>query len=123
MELGISLLTATGLGLLTGLGIGGGSLLLLYLTLVLHMDPGTARTLSLLFFFPAALVSCFRRGSGLSLKELLPAVLWGILAAALFSGLSRILDPGYLKKAMGLLFLLTGLSELLHRPASGRTNA
>ena len=42
------------LGFLTGLGTGGGSLLVLWLTLVLHMDPAQARVVNLMFFLPAA---------------------------------------------------------------------
>jgi uncharacterized membrane protein YfcA len=42
---------------LTGLGTGGGSLLLLWLTLVLGMDPALARTVNLMFFIPAAVIA------------------------------------------------------------------
>ena len=49
----ISVILGGVLGFLTGLGTGGGSLLLLWLTLVLGMDPQTARTVNLMFFIPA----------------------------------------------------------------------
>ena len=42
------------LGYLAGLGIGGGSLLILYLTLVLKMDSPSARAINLMFFITAA---------------------------------------------------------------------
>ena len=38
------------LGFLSGLGTGGGSLLILWLTLVMELDPQTARAVNLLFF-------------------------------------------------------------------------
>ena len=42
------------LGILTGLGTGGGSLLVLWLTLVLQFPPAQAKVINLLFFLPSA---------------------------------------------------------------------
>ena len=55
-SLPVTLLVATILGFLTGLGVGGGSLLILWLTIVLGMDQATARGINLLFFLPAAVI-------------------------------------------------------------------
>ena len=49
------------LGFLSGLGVGGGSLLMLWLTLVVGTDPAQARLMNLMFFLPCALgASIFR---------------------------------------------------------------
>jgi len=40
------------LGFLAGLGVGGGSLLMLWLTLVIGTDHSVARNINLLFFIP-----------------------------------------------------------------------
>ena len=66
------------LGFLAGLGVGGGSLLILWLTLVINMDPIIARILNLMFFITAAgSVSIFRLRNGVVLwKELLPAIIF-----------------------------------------------
>ena len=45
------------LGFLAGIGVGGGSLLILWLTLVLKVSPAEARSINLLFFIPAALIA------------------------------------------------------------------
>ena len=73
-SLPLRLLLGTVMGLLSGLGVGGGSLLILWLTMVLHTEPEKARLLNLLFFLPAALIaSLFRwKQVGLPLKKLLP---------------------------------------------------
>lgn len=109
---------STLLGFLTGLGVGGGSLLVLYLTGVLGWEPELARGVNLLFFFPGALVSLyFRRKQGeLSLRPLLPAILSGCAAAVLGSWLSQALDTRLLKKLFGVLLLFTGCRELFYRP-------
>ena len=111
----IAALAGSILGTLSGLGIGGGSLLILWLTLAVGMDPETAREITLLFFFPAALLSCLLRRGSIPWKQLLPAMLLGSLAAAFFSRLSRSIDPSHLKKIMGAVLLLVGSSELFRK--------
>ena len=103
------------LGFLSGLGIGGGSLLLLWLTLMMGTDPSTARTINLLFFLPAALVSCYFRWKNgtLELNRILPAILAGCLGAAMGTWFSGHLDIGMMKKGFGILLMGTGIRELL----------
>lgn len=112
------LLIGTALGFLAGLGVGGGSLLMLWLTLVLGMEHPQARTLNLLFFLPCAIVSSiFRWKQGaFDLKKLLPAIIAGCIAAGVFSFISSIIDISILKKLFGGLLLLTGIRELLYKP-------
>lgn len=114
----VSMLVGTVLGFLAGLGIGGGSLLILWLTLVLKMAPQDARILNLLFFLPAAMVSClFRWKQGcVEWKQLLPGILAGCAAAAVFSFVGSRMDLTLLKKLFGGLLIATGLREILYRP-------
>lgn len=109
---------AVALGFLSGLGVGGGSLLILYLTVVLQMEPSAARTLNLLFFLPCALIAAlFRwRQGAVELNKLWPAMVSGCAAAFLFSRLSIHMDTDLLKKLFGGLLIITGLRELLYRP-------
>ncbi len=110
------------LGYLAGLGIGGGSLLILWLTLVLHLPHTAARAINLMFFITAAgAVSLFRWKKGnLAVKKLLPAMIAGCIAAAVFSWLSTRLDTFWLKKGFGLLLIFTGLKELFYRPRKAK---
>jgi len=121
-SLPVKLIVGTVLGFLSGLGIGGGSLLILWLTMVLDMDPATARSINLLFFIPSALVACalrIRQGT-LKVKPLLPAIFAGCAAAALFSWISTVLDVGVLRKIFGLVLIAAGLRELFYRPRKAR---
>lgn len=110
------------LGFLAGLGIGGGSLLILWLTIVLHTDPASARSINLLFFIPSALVSSAMRlkSGNLKIKPLLPAILAGCIGAAVFSWVSTVLDIGILKKLFGVILLAAGIRELLYRPRNAK---
>ena len=118
----IAVLAGILLGFLSGLVIGGGSLLMLWLTLVLGMDHASARGINLLFFVPSALIAClFRWKQGaLQWKQILPAIIAGCAAAAVFSWLSMYLDTPVIKKLFGILLIATGLRELFYRPRKAR---
>ena len=106
------------LGFLAGLGVGGGTLLILWLTLVLETDPEIARMINLMFFLAAAGAVSLRRltKGALRLQKGLPAALAGCAAAAVASLLAQNMDVTLLKKAFGILLLVTGVRELLYRP-------
>ena len=117
----VTLLIGTILGFLTGLGIGGGSLLMVWLTAVLGLEAATARSINLLFFVPAALVACAMRikQGHLKVKPLLPAIIAGCAAAAIFSFVSTILNVEILKKLFGIILLAAGLRELFYKSKNG----
>ena len=116
------LVLGTLLGFLSGLGIGGGSLLILWLTLVLNMDAAAARGINLLFFLPSALIAAvFRWMQGsIPLRRILPAIASGCAAALTFSTLSTRLETPVLKKYFGVLLIVTGIRELLYKPKRKR---
>lgn len=118
----VILMVGTVLGFLSGLGIGGGSLLILWLTVVLGMEPGAARSINLLFFIPSAIVSVlFRLKQGtLKVRSVLPAVAAGCIAAAVFSWISTILDVALLKKIFGGILIAAGIREVFYRPRKAR---
>lgn len=113
----LDLIIGTLLGFLTGLGIGGGSLLILWLTLVMGTDPFTARGIVLLFFIPAAVISSiFRWKQGtISIRSSLPAMISGAVAAMVFSWLSTMVNPHVLDKLFGVILIGAGIRELLYK--------
>lgn len=116
-SLPVSILVGTILGFLTGLGTGGGSLLVLWLTLVLHMPPEQAKVINLLFFLPSAIISTllrWRRGGIPFQKILLPATA-GCIAALVFAMIGEKMNTELLQKLFGVLLVFTGLRELFYR--------
>jgi len=122
MEWLIPVLIATVFGFLAGMGIGGGSLLLLWLTQVVGMSQPQARILNLLFFIPAALVaSVFGRKKQPPLRStVIPAASTGCLFAAMFSVLSQSWDISLMRRLLGGLLILTGLREVFYRPRNAK---
>lgn len=117
-----AVLVGTILGFLSGLGTGGGSLLILWLVLVCGVSQGEARSINLLFFIPSAVIAClFRWKQGkLDFRKVFPAIIAGCCAAAVCSWLSTVVDTELLKKAFGILLLVTGLRELFYRPRKAK---
>ena len=113
----VSVIVGIALGFLAGLGIGGGSLLILWLTFVMHLDPQTARGINLLFFLPSALAAIlFRRMQrAVDFRKILPAILSGCAAALILSWLGSDMDLALLKKLFGGLLILSGLRELFYK--------
>ena len=110
------------LGVLAGLGVGGGSLLMLWLTAAVGIPYPEARTINLLFFLPCAMIATlFRwRQHAIDLRDVLPAIAVGCLAAIGGTWLSGQIHLELLKKLFGGLLLLTGLRELLYKPKEKR---
>lgn len=115
---GMSVLVGTVLGVLSGLGTGGGSLLILWLTLVQQVPGQQAKAMNLLFFLPSALIAClFRWKQGnLKIKKVLPAMIAGSTVAAVFAWFGSQWDTALLKKAFGFLLIFAGVRELLYKP-------
>ena len=110
------------MGFLAGLGVGGGTLLILWLTIVNGMYENTARAINLMFFLASAgSITAIRWKRGkLNWKEILPAVISGCVAAAIFSWGSMAIDKDILRKMFGIILLFAGVKELLSRPRNAK---
>lgn len=110
------------LGMLAGMGVGGGSLLLLWLTQVALIETTQARIINLLFFLPAAVIATVfrRKQSTFRLKPVLPAILSGCGAAAVVSILSRNWELDLMRKLLGGLLIITGIREICYRPRKAK---
>jgi len=110
------------LGYLAGLGVGGGSLLMLWLTIALEMDYSQARAINLMFFLAAAgAVSFFRWKRGtINFAQILPAVIVGCACTAAATWFSDKVDKELIQKLFGALLLFTGFRELFYRPRKAK---
>lgn len=105
------------LGLLSGLGVGGGSLLIMWLTLIVQADYSSAKYINLLFFLPPALISTITHliRKKFPIRKVLPAALAGSACAAFFTILSSSWNVEILRKLFGILLLLTAWRELRYK--------
>jgi len=102
-------------GILSGFGVGGGTLLLVYMTLIAGLDQRLAQGINLLYFLPAGLMAlpAHLKNGYIEKRALLPAIGAGLVCAALGSWAATAADMGLLRKCFGVFLMLIGLWELL----------
>lgn len=113
LKLLLNFLVAACLAFLSGSGVGGGSLLLLWLTAFCKFSPDTARTINLLFFLPTAAIATWIRirKCVLNYHDVIPAAIAGCIAACIFTIISRSWNDRILQKLFGAFLLITGIQE------------
>lgn len=118
----ITILVAAVCGIFSALGLGGGSLLLLWMTAVVHLEPEMARSINLLFFIPAATVTflTYFKKDRKRLAPLLPVMAGACLAAAAAALASRFVEPTLLQKGFAVYLLICGIQQLRYRPRNAR---
>ena len=101
-------------GLLSGWGVGGGTLLTLCLTLFLNVEHRQAQAVNLLFFLPTAALSLwFHRKNGLIDKKVWAQVsASGVIAALACAALALVADASFLRKPFGIFLLINGMLML-----------
>ena len=108
------LLAGTVTGVLSGFGVGGGTLLLVYMTVFAGLDQHLAQGINLLYFLPAGLMALPAHWKNGYIKKpvLLPAIGAGLVLAALAAWVATTLDVGILRKCFGAFLLVIGTMEL-----------
>jgi uncharacterized membrane protein YfcA len=102
-------LCGLGCGVISAWGVGGGTVLMLVMTLALGVDQRTAQGINLLFFLPTALsaLAVHRRSGHLHRPTLRAAVLPAALAALAGAWLAFAADPAALRRPFGVYLLLS----------------
>lgn len=109
-------------GVIASMGLGGGFVLLIWLTLHDGMHQRQAQGVNLLFFLPIALISVVMHlRSGLIDKRLVLAMIPGGVAGAVLGALaSQMVGNDILRKIYAVFLLFFGLRELF-RKSTGRS--
>ena len=107
-------LCGLGASILSAWGVGGGTLLLLVMTLFLDVDQRTAQGINLLFFLPTAVSAliCHAKGGYLDKPTLKSAVPLAVIAALAGAWIATALDVEVLRRPFGVYLLLSGASLL-----------
>ena len=114
MSIAIAVLIGALTGVLSGLGVGGGSLLLIYLTNFTGAAQNLAQGINLLYFLPAGLMAlpAHVKNGYIEKPALLPAIGAGLACAALAAWAATAIDVALLKKCFGGFLIVVGAAEL-----------
>ncbi|CCY17693.1 predicted permeases [Eubacterium sp. CAG:786] len=105
-------------GVVASMGLGGGFVLLIWLTMFQGMPQHDAQGINLLFFLPIALISVVMhwRAGLINRKLVLSLVPGGIVGAILGTLGSQFIGNELLRKLYALFLLAFGLHELFRSP-------
>ncbi|GHV35652.1 UPF0721 transmembrane protein [Clostridia bacterium] len=111
----IAVITGFATGILSSWGIGGGTLLILCMTLFAAVDESAARGINLLYFLPTAAAAMYnyKRQKLIDFRVWLPASITGCIFAGLSAWLAQYIDNTIPRMCFGVLLLYMGVSELL----------
>lgn len=102
-------------GVLASLGVGGGMLLIIYLTVFGGFDQLSAQGINLIYFLPIALLSVIihSRSGLVEWKKIVPSLIAGVISAPLGAWLAKSIGSPALRKIFAVFILLIGIIELL----------
>ncbi len=104
-------------GILGSMGLGGGAVLVIYLTLFTDTKQFAAQGINLIFFIPIALVSVmiYAKKRQIRWKTVLIFGALGILGAAFGLTLTSVLGGKITSKVFGGLLVIMGIEEIFKR--------
>ena len=108
------LLAGAATGVLSGFGVGGGTLLLVYMTVFAGLDQHLAQGINLLYFLPAGLMSlpAHWKNGYIEKPVLLPAISVGLVLAGLAAWGATALEVELLHRCFGVFLIVIGAMEL-----------
>lgn len=110
----INILFAVLSGIVSGIGIGGGTVLIFLLTTFSGVSQHIAQGTNLIFFIPTCVVSIFinLKNKNIDIKTAVVVIISGIIGAIIGAKLSFIINAKNLKKYFGIFLLLITIFEI-----------
>lgn len=104
-------------GIISGMGIGGGTVLIPVLLFLEEVTQQQAQGVNLLYFVPTAVMALWshHKQGNLETRVLKPLIPAGLLAAALGAWAALGLQSDWLRRGFGLFLLGMGVLEILKK--------
>ncbi|MEE1160530.1 MAG: sulfite exporter TauE/SafE family protein [Acutalibacteraceae bacterium] len=109
-------------GIIGAMGLGGGAVLIIYLSLFTDMPQLKAQGVNLLFFIPTAVaaVTVYGIKKQIKWKIVLKVALWGLLGAVVGIYFADLLGGKLTSKLFGGLLVVMGVIEIFSKKGCGR---
>ena len=101
-------------GIVSGTGMGGGTILIFLLTFVMGVEQRVAQATNLLFFIPTSLIAIIvnLKNKNLDVKTGIIISVFGIFGAIIGANLAIHMDVNILKKCFGIFLSLIAANEI-----------
>ena len=109
----IYILIGTIAGICTGLGLGGGTILILLLTLFANIPQHTAQATNIIFFISSAIISILIniKHKYINFKKAYAVIIFGIIGSIVGAIISSRLNVFNLRKLFGIFLIFISISE------------
>lgn len=110
MEILIGILS----GITTAIGMGGGTILILFLTIFLNIPQHIAQATNLIFFVPTSIMAIIlnMKDKNIDLKIGVNIIAFGIIGAVIGTIISSKIEAQNLKKFFGIFLLCVAVHEI-----------
>ena len=101
-------------GIVSGLGMGGGTILILLLTIVMKLEQHVAQATNLIFFIPTSVVAIIvnLKNKNVELKPAILVSIFGILGSIIGARFSVNTNVKILRKAFAVFLLVIVIHEI-----------
>lgn len=101
-------------GIVSGTGMGGGTILIFLLSFLLGIEQHVAQATNLIFFIPTAIVAIIVNFKNKNIDTKLAIIIsvFGILGAIIGANISIHIDVKILKKCFGIFLAMIALNEI-----------
>ena len=113
----IEILTGFISGIVSGTGMGGGTILILCLSIFLSVEQKVAQATNLIFFIPTSIAAIYVniKEKKINFKVAKVIIFWGIIGAVVGAILAQKIDTKILKKLFGIFPLIYKLLAFYRR--------
>ena len=104
-------------GILGSMGLGGGGILIIYLTLIRNIPQTQAQGINLIFFIPIAIFSIIlhTRKHLIDWKLAIKYILFGVIGLLVGSLIVNMINESVLSKVFSIILIMIGIKELISK--------
>ena len=101
-------------GIISGTGIGGGTILILLLSIIMGLDQHVSQATNLVFFVPTAIAAIFisLMKKNIDVKLGITIVIVGVVGATIGAIISSKMNVNLLRKIFGVFLLIIAIYEI-----------
>lgn len=101
-------------GIVSGTGMGGGTVLILFLSLFMGIDQHVAQATNLIFFIPTSIVAIFVsiKNKLICFKVAVPVIITGVIGAIIGANFATKIDVENLRKYFGYFLAIIAIHEI-----------
>ena len=104
-------------GIISGMGIGGGTILIPALSIFFNYEQHTAQNFNLIYFIPTAVIALFTHSKNGNIEKsvLWKIIIFGLIGACGGAFIAINLNADILRKCFGVFLFIMGISEILKK--------